>query len=208
MPPQGFEGQGLPERAVERARRQRRRSGVFDLLPRRSRAELAAAEGQAHAAILFLGHDVHAGRRLLPENRRLGFAFESGRPGAFHRAAERPVRSGEHSAANRESAGGRKRREREGVVRGRELDGCDRARAIQPGCGDWQVVLPVGQLSDAPKESYRIELPNVPLRASTPSRCRSPTASTTPPRRRSRLRCRSRARQSKRSAASNCPQPA
>ncbi len=27
---------------------------------------------------------------------------------------------------------------------------------------DWQVVLPVGQLSDAPKESYRIELPNVP----------------------------------------------
>lgn len=27
---------------------------------------------------------------------------------------------------------------------------------------DWQVLLPVGQLSDAPKESYRIELPNVP----------------------------------------------
>ena len=27
--------------------------------------------------------------------------------------------------------------------------------------GDWQVVLPVGQLSDAPKESYRIEIPNV-----------------------------------------------
>ena len=27
--------------------------------------------------------------------------------------------------------------------------------------GEWQVVLPVGQLSDAPKESYRIDLPNV-----------------------------------------------
>ena len=27
---------------------------------------------------------------------------------------------------------------------------------------DWQVVLPTGQLSDAPQESYQIELPNVP----------------------------------------------
>ena len=27
--------------------------------------------------------------------------------------------------------------------------------------GDWQVMLPVGELSDAPKESYRFELPNV-----------------------------------------------
>ena len=27
--------------------------------------------------------------------------------------------------------------------------------------GDWQVMLPVGELSDAPRESYRIELPNV-----------------------------------------------
>ncbi len=27
--------------------------------------------------------------------------------------------------------------------------------------GDWQVILPVGQLSDAPKESYRIDIPNI-----------------------------------------------
>jgi flavin-binding protein dodecin len=27
--------------------------------------------------------------------------------------------------------------------------------------GDWQVVLPVGQLSDAPKENYRIEISSV-----------------------------------------------
>ena len=60
----GISGEGLSKRGVERARRQRRRSDFLGLLSRRGRAELAIAQRQTHAAILFLGHHDDAGRRL------------------------------------------------------------------------------------------------------------------------------------------------
>ena len=112
-------------------------------------------------ALLFLGHDHDARRRLLPEDCCVRFAFESASPGADQRTRQRALRNPEHSAAHRKSPRGSG-----GATAKITFDGVSSGLAITRAqysvdAGEWFIVFPASGLSDAPKESYQIELPGL-----------------------------------------------
>src|SRR6266849_9328045 len=92
--PPGLRAEGIPGRCVERAGRKRRRTRLHDLLSRRGREKLEAAQGKARAEVLLLGHQHDARRRLLLEDRGVGRPLEPPRRRAYGRARAPPPRSG------------------------------------------------------------------------------------------------------------------
>ena len=100
------------------------------------------------------------GRRLLPENRGLGFPVEPSRPSSSERAQKaiasksptlRQKIESLHADTSASTA-------KNFVRRYQSSSGAIARAQYDLDAGDWQVVFPVGLLSDAPKENYQIQL--------------------------------------------------
>ena len=155
---------GLPVGAVDRARRQRRRAALRRLLPRRKRNAVEAAERQAGPEILFVGRDFPARRRVLSEDCSQRFSDESARRRAEHGTRERAICRGQHAAGGQDSRSGAPTAPlpevEVTVVQFTARDttsSIERAQYSVDG-GDWILVAPAGNISDAPEERYEIKL--------------------------------------------------
>src|SRR5581483_8307632 len=136
----GFQAKGLAVRALDGARRQRRRFALRGVFPGRRRKTVEADEGQAGPAVLFLRHHFPARRRVLLEDCRGRRTFESAGGNQEHGKRKRTLRGGQYAAGDRAPRGFGDRRAREqssAGFRARDLHGKGqrerhRSRAVQP----------------------------------------------------------------------------